>query len=211
MKSIYPVLFSPIAPERIALFRIFFGLTLFGQALYFESIDFIQNDVIDPVLHFPYPYMEFISVLDPWIMHGLLIVMIFSSLFLILGIWPRIASLLYLLSFAYLFLLDKGYYNNHYYLICLLLVLLSFMKTDKAFSVLKIEKSNNEAWERYLLIFQFSLVLIYAGFNKMNHWWLIEHEPVHHILQMKASLSANVWWTNELIEYILYGEAYFLI
>ena len=42
---------------------------------------------------------------------------------LIIGYRARLFSFIYLLFFSYLWLIDKGYYNNHYYLISLLLFL----------------------------------------------------------------------------------------
>ena len=60
------------------------------------------------------------------------------------------------------------------------------------------------------MIFQFSLVLIFAGFNKINEWWLIYHEPVHHILMYKAVISKNALWGSELLElFMIWGGLLF--
>lgn len=209
MNRFWHYLSRSITSEKIALFRIFFAVVLFLQAGNFYRIDFIQKDVIDPVLHFQYPYLNFIKVLDPSIMYGLLILMFISSLMMLIGFRSRIFSALYFLAFTYLFLIDKGYYNNHYYLISLLLLLMCFINSDTSLSILKTKKVNY-AWEEYILIFQFSLVLIFAGFNKINAWWLVHHEPVHHILLAKAELSQSSFWNFKGIEYLMvWGGLFF--
>lgn len=202
---------QPISSEKIAVFRVLFGTVLFLQAWYFSVIDFIQKDLIESILHFPYPYLEFIEVQDPFIMKAILFLMFISSLSLMLGFRARLSSLIYLLTFSYLWLIDKGFYNNHYYLISLLLLLMCFIRSDISLSISKKStNANNHLWEEYILIFQFSLVLIFAGFNKINEWWLIYHEPVHHILMYKAVISKNALWGSELLElFMIWGGLLF--
>lgn len=188
---------------KIAVFRILFAIVLFFQAWHFYSIDFIKRDVIDPVLHFSYPYLPFIESLNPYIMYGMLVLMFISSVLIVLGIKSRLFFTFYFIAFTYLFLIDKGYYNNHYYLLSLLLFLMIFIKSDTQLAVLPCKQKINYAWEVYILIFQFSLVLIIAGLNKLNPWWLIHHEPIHHILEAKVKWSGNLFWSSMLVENVL--------
>lgn len=180
-----------------------FAFVLLFQCLYFYWIDFIDKDLIQPVLHFPYPYLSFIKVLDPVIMYSILFVMIVSSLALIIGFMSRLFSFIFFLCFTYLWMIDKGIFNNHYYLLSLLLLLFCFIRSDRYLSISKRKEKENKAWELLILQFQFSLVLIYAGFNKLNYWWLVKHEPVHHILLGKAQMNENELWNSLLLEYVL--------
>lgn len=203
-------LVKPIAPERLALFRVAFGFVLFMQAGYFYSIDFIQKDLLDPVMHFSYPGLSFIQVLSPLLMKAILAGLFISSIAIIVGFLPRLFSFIYLLLFGYLFFLDKGYYNNHYYLICLLLILLSFINTNTCLSIKPKSEQVNYKWEEYLLLFQFSIVFIYAGLNKINQYWLFSREPVHHILEAKALSTDNLWWSSEVVELVMvWGGVFF--
>lgn len=136
-------------------------------------------------------------------MYSLLGLMFLSSLTLILGYRSKLSSLLYLLSFTYLWLIDKGYYNNHYYLISLLLLLFCFIDSDRFLSISKKRNSKNRSWELILLQFQIAIVLIYGGFNKLNYWWMVKHEPVHHILMAKASSTGDDRWNSIFLEYLL--------
>ncbi len=210
MKVLWQKWSKPVYPEKISLFRILFGLVLFMQVFYFQYSNFIQKDVLDPVLHFSYPYLDFIDVMDPWLMKSIVLILFLSSLMLIIGFKARFFSFIYLIFFTYLWLIDKGYYNNHYYLISLILLLLCFINSDRSLSILSNNKGMNAAWEEYILLFQFSIVLLFAGFNKINEWWLIHHEPMHHILMAKANESGNLFWENAIIEFILvWGGLFF--
>lgn len=210
MENIWKYLGKETPSEKIGIFRISFGLVLFFQSWHFFSIDFIQLDVLDPVLHFSYPYLSFIQPLDPYSMYGFLIVMFISSIMMIIGVKSRLFTALYFFVFTYLFLIDKGYYNNHYYLISLLLLIMMVVKSDTRFSLLPTKQRMNFKWEEFLLIFLFSLVLIFAGLNKLNPWWLVHHEPVHHILEAKAIWTATSFWRSPFIEYIMvWGGMFF--
>lgn len=201
---------KPVYPEKISLFRILFGLVLFLQVFYFQYTGFIQKDIVDPVLHFSYPFLGFIRVLDPFLMKGFVLMLFLSSLMLIIGYRARLFSFIYLLFFSYLWLIDKGYYNNHYYLISLILFLLCFIQSDRSLSIRSKNRGMNAAWEEYILLFQFSIVLLFAGFNKINEWWLIHHEPMHHILIAKANESGNLFWESSILEFILvWGGLFF--
>jgi hypothetical protein len=203
LKNYLEILSRPVAAEKIGLFRIAFVFVLLMQAYHFYSIDFIQKDVLDPVMHFSYPGLGFIEVIDPIVMHGMLAMLFISSLAILIGFIPRLFSLIYLLFFSYLFLLDKGYYNNHYYLICLLLLLFCFINSNVSLSIGKNTKRVNYKWEEALLLFQFAIVFIYAGLNKINQYWLFSREPIHHILEAKAISTGNQWWMSELIELLM--------
>ena len=203
VKKVWTYLAQPIRSEKISLFRMFFGAVLLVQTLYFYAIDFIQNDVVDPVLHFPYHGFSFIEVLAPGVMQLFLFLMLLSSIAFIIGYRTRLFSWFYLLPFTYLFLIDKGYYNNHYYLILLLLLLFCFIQSDLRLSISKGSQKVNYRWEEWILLFQFSIVFIYAGLNKINVYWLFNHEPIHHILLAKASLSNSGFWSSAFLEYTM--------
>lgn len=203
MKKAWTYLSQPIRSEKISLFRLLFGMVLLVQTIYFYSIDFIKNDVIDPVIHFPYFGFSFIEVFSPEIMQMFLVLMLLSSLAFIVGYRVKLFSWFYLLAFTYLFLLDKGYYNNHYYLIILLLLLFCFVQSDLRLSISKGSRMVNYRWEEWIFLFQFSLVFVYAGLNKINVYWLFNHEPIHHILIAKESLSNMGFWSADLLEYTL--------
>jgi uncharacterized membrane protein YphA (DoxX/SURF4 family) len=211
IKSILSHINQPVSSLKIAMFRIAFALVLFMQAFYFYVIDFIKIDIIESNMHFSYPYLEFIKVGDPLLMQGLLILMFISSISLLVGFKARLSSFVYFIAFTYLWLIDKGFYNNHYYLISLLTLVMCFIHSDGKLSVNeRNELKENHRWEEYILLFQFSIVLFYAGLNKMNVWWLVYHEPIQHILMYKAQINSNELWNSKFLEFILiWGGLFF--
>ena len=53
------------------------------------------------------------------------------SLMIALGLFYRISTLLFFLGYSYFFLVERATYNNHYYLICLLSLMLILGSTSQ--------------------------------------------------------------------------------
>jgi len=189
---------KPVHPASLGLFRILFGCTMFVQTAYFIADGFVQDNVNQPIIHFPYHFFEFVVPLSPLAMQVLMWVMLLASVLIAVGFLYRYAVGLFLLSFTYLWLIDKGFFNNHYYLITLLSVLLLFVKGD-AWGVLwqKFFAKNNKKtsinyipnWQVFILKAQIFIVFFAAGIHKLNPYWLIHFQPMDYILNAKADIS----------------------
>jgi len=99
------------------------------------------------------------------------------ALMITIGLFARAASGLFCLGFAYVFLLEKARYMNHFYLIILVCLLMAFMPTDRAFSVRsrfwpRYASKTTPAWTIFLLQFQFGIAYFYAGIAKLHPDWL---------------------------------------
>ena len=112
-------------------------------------------------------------------MHFLFILLkIFAGL-VTLGLFYRPAIIGLFFGWSYLFLLDHGHYNNHYYLYLLLAGMLIFMQANKwgsldllLFPKLKDKDQMVTAWQLWLLRFQIFVVYFYGGIAKLNPDWL---------------------------------------
>src|ERR1700712_2130707 len=60
---------------------------------------------------------EWLAPMSPAVMYLLYGIMAVAALFICLGLFYRIATVLFFLVFCYAELLDKTYYLNHYYLV----------------------------------------------------------------------------------------------
>ena len=58
-----------------------------------------------------------------------------AALGIMLGCFYRLSAAVFCLGFTYIFLMEKAYYLNHFYLICLLSFLLIFIPAGDACSV----------------------------------------------------------------------------
>ncbi len=98
------------------------------------------------------------------------------ALFVTLGLYYRISALLLCLGTTSAFLMEKSVYINHTYLYCLTAFLMIFIPAHKAWSLdvkrkPQLEQSSVPAWMLWILLFQISVVYIFAGLAKLNPDW----------------------------------------
>ncbi len=192
-------LITPIHPANLGLFRMLFGLVMAIQTVWFIASGFVEKEVIEPIIHFKFYWFSFLEPLPALGMHGLMGVLLIASILVMIGWQYRKAMVVFFVSFTYLWLLDKGYFNNHYYLISLLSFLMIFMNADACFSLkAKSAKNGSKAgsalqfiprWQPFILKAQLVIVLVISGINKINPYWLFDYQPMKYILEQKALAS----------------------
>lgn len=182
-------LHRPVSPSSLGLFRILFGLVMFIQTAYFIQTGFVKKNILDPIIHFKYHFFQFLEPLPDPAMHLLMWVMLLSTVLIMTGFFYRAGVLVFLLTFTYLCLLDKGYFNNHYYLISLMCFLMLWLKADGWGALGKKAVKSIPNWQIFILKSQMVIVFFVAGLNKINPYWLIEFQPMAFILERKAEVS----------------------
>ena len=178
---------TPIAP--LIVFRVSFGLLLFLSILRFWSNGWIQSLYIDPLFHFSFYNFEFVKPLGIYT-YLLFLICALSALFVMLGYYYRIASILLFLSFTYIELMDQATYLNHYYFISLISLLLIFLPANLQFSLdawrnKNIASLSIPSWNIDALKLIMGIVYVYAGLAKINSDWLL------HALPLKIWLPAR--------------------
>ncbi len=99
------------------------------------------------------------------------------ALMIMFGLFYRIAAILFFLGYTYVFLLDQAFYNNHFYLICLLSFMLVLAPLNKSWSldVLRGAETHTErlpAIWLWLMRFHMGVVYFYGGIAKFDPNWL---------------------------------------
>ena len=198
----------------IAVFRISFGLIMLWEIIYFLRVDFVKVFLIEPKVQFSYEFLSFLKPLPKPILDILIIVLIVCCLLIVIGRFYRKAMIIFCIGFSYLFFLDKAYYNNHLYLVCLLSFLLILIPADNKLSLSKKssdQKKPTQYW--HLLILQLQLVLVYffGGVAKLNYDWLVSNQPVRAILENKAKQSflGDVLTSDFTLYFFNYGGLVF--
>ncbi|MEM7370738.1 MAG: HTTM domain-containing protein [Bacteroidota bacterium] len=174
----------------LAIFRIVFGGIMVISQVRFLSKGWIEDLFLYPSFHFSYTGFSWIQVLPEFWMYGLLILSLFSALGIAFGLWYRLATISFFLSFTYLELIDKAWYLNHYYFVSLVAFLLIFVPANRMWSLDSLR--SREGWNPFvpfwtiaILRFQLCVVYFFAGIAKLKYDWLILAEP------MKTWLSAR--------------------
>ncbi|MCY2687909.1 HTTM domain-containing protein [Salinimicrobium sp. TH3] len=171
---------SEAAP--LAVFRIFFGIMMFGSILRFWLNGWIEKLYIAPDFFFSYYGFEWVKPLGNFT-YILFLLCGISALMIAFGYKYRLATITFFLSFTYIELMDKTTYLNHYYFISILGFLLIFLPASSYFSV-DAYRDPKKAFQRVpswcidsikLLL---AMVYFYAGLAKINSDWLFRAMPL---------------------------------
>lgn len=200
---------SSAAP--LAVFRMIFGLLMLLSMLRFWYKGWIHQLYIEPKHHFTFYGFEWVK---PWgeYTYLLFIIAIVSALFICIGLFYRIASTSFFLSFTYIELMDKTTYLNHYYFISLISLLLIFIPAHTYFSIDAKRKPELNAdliptWTLDSIKLMVIILYFYAGLAKLNSDWLLLALPMKIWLPAKNDLPLigsifNEEWVPYLFSWI---------
>ncbi|MHC5024634.1 MAG: HTTM domain-containing protein, partial [Planctomycetota bacterium] len=127
--------FTPVDIAGIAVFRIAFGLAALAQVWLVVRDDGIARYWTDPPFHFTYPGLGW---LHPWPGAGMTIqftVMAVAAACISLGFLYRLSVVVWGLGWTHALFCDQALYQNHFYLLCLLSLIMLFVPAHRAWSL----------------------------------------------------------------------------
>lgn len=195
-----------IAP--LVVFRIVFGLMMFGAIIRFWSNGWIKSLYIDPDFYFPYLGFEWIKPLGETGMYTVFALMALSALMIAFGLFFRIFALGFFVLFTYVELIDKTPYLNHYYFICIASFLLFLLPAHRYFSLdvkFKLVKEATQVplWMPGIIKLQLGLVYFLAGISKIETDWLINAQPLKIWLPARADMPVlGTFFAQEWVAYL---------
>jgi hypothetical protein len=130
---------------------------------------------------------------------------------LAVGFFYRISAAVLFLSYTYVFLIDKTYYTNHFYLFGLLSFLFLCADAHRWASVDRLRDSRLRSinaipyWQIFLFKAQIATVYFYGGIAKLNGDWL-RGEPLRSWLAQQGDLlilgvPLNLDWATYSLSY----------
>lgn len=141
------------------------------------SYGWIYTYYIKPQFNFTYAGFHWIKPLLPAGMYAVWALIGVCSILIALGLFYRIATVLFFFLFSYVFLLSKAHYLNHFYFVILISFIMIFINPHHSFSldakrgaVKKSDISLN--WELWLLRFQMGVVYFFGGLAKIDPDWI---------------------------------------
>lgn len=207
-KLILEKLFSETHPITLGLFRIAVGIIMLIQFINIE--EYITVILPQSEYFITYDYFGWVKLMSPENVASLFLALKLAALFFILGVFYRIASIVMFLGWTYIFLLDAGHYNNHYYLYALVLFIMIFLQANKWGTITQLFTKKAivsiPLWNIWMLRFQMVVVYFYGGIAKINSDWLNGY-PMRYWLGDKTT---SPFW-NELLtsEVSVYLFSYF--
>lgn len=204
-------LFAPVDVASLAFFRVAFGALMFWELGRYLANDWVGYQYAGPAFRFTYYGFDWVQPWpDRWIYLHFLALQVLALL-IAAGYLYRVSTALFFVGFTYIFLLDQANYLNHFYLICLISLLMIFVPAHRAFSVdawmrPRIRSRTAPAWALWILMAQVGLVYFYGGLAKLNGDWL-RGEPMRTWLAGRTDFPLiGRFFTEEWMVYLFsYG------
>jgi vitamin K-dependent gamma-carboxylase len=193
-------LMAPTHGYVLGLFRIIFGVFMVYLIIDYLQIDLVKNAFILPKVHLS--YFDWLKPLSEPVLDFMLLAMLFSAFFIMIGWAFRPACFVFAAFLGYFLLLDKGLFNNHIYLFVLLSFMLGFTHADHFFSLrnfLSKEKMANlriPQWEVFIFQLHLAIVYFYGGLAKLNPDWLLRCEPIKSMIKVYSHDDLFAAWLN---------------
>lgn len=174
--------FRSVDAASLAVFRVLFGALMLFEAVNYGVFLCLDCKYRDTSMLFKYHYFEW-AVMPPGAgLEWLFLVMGLSALCVMLGLFYRLATIVLVITFSWHFLLDQALYLNHFYLAILFAIIMVFMPADRYLSLDALRHPSIRScrvpnWTYLWLGAQLEIVLLYAGFVKLNSDWL-QLEPM---------------------------------
>lgn len=208
--SLVKRMFAPVDVASLVFFRIAFGAIMLWECWRYYDAGRIERYYMDPQFFFTFEGFDWVQ---PWPGNGMYIhwiALAVLSVMIMLGAFYRLCATLFFLGFAYIFLLDKANYLNHFYLITLISFVMIFLPTHRAFSVdallwCKRRSQVVPAWTLWLLRFQIAVPYVFGGLAKWNDDWLLG-EPMRMWLADRTDFPVIGRYFTQ--EWMVFGMSY---
>lgn len=167
---------EPVDGSLLAFLRIAMGGVLSWELWRYVSLDRPRRYYGTTDLHFTYFPFDWVRPLpDPWLTY-LFVALSLAAAVVGLGVYFRPACWVLCAGLAYIFLLDRTYYLNHWYLSVLLAFLLALTPADRVWSLdARFARSTARVVPRWTIqIFRFQIGIVYfvGGLAKLEEDWL---------------------------------------
>lgn len=164
-------LVAPRDAASLVAFRVALGVIVCVSAIRSLTNRWVDEWFVEPTFAFKYWGFSWVHALPSGAMHALFVAIAILGLVYASGLLHRIVAPVLFLAFAYIQLIDVTNWLNHYYLVCLLLLLTSFMPLGRGVRTVP-------AWCVWLLRFQVGVVYFFAGMAKLTTDWLVHAQPL---------------------------------
>lgn len=184
---------APVDTAGLAYFRIIFGVVVAWEGRRFLAGARAERYLDKNILFTFWPF-DFLADLPRQVVTGSFYLMMFSGIMFALGYYYRASAIAVFVTLTYQFLLDKSYYLNHMYLMCLLAFLMIFLPANREWSMDArldpgLRQSKTPAWTLWIMRLQVGIPYFYAGVAKLiNKDWVYRSEPLGTWLRQRMDL-----------------------
>ena len=170
-------LFKQIDNSPLLIFRIFFGILVSLECYGAIATGWVKKNLIDPEFTFNFIGLDWLQPLPGIGMYLYFIVMGTLGIFIALGYRYRFSAGAFALLWTAVYLMQKTAYNNHYYLLILIALIMAFMPANRDYSLdarrnPSIRTNHMFAYLKWAIVLQLFIVYTYASVAKLYGDWL---------------------------------------
>jgi len=173
--SVSEYLHKKVPSISLGYFRILFGVIIFYDTCRYG----IKHSQIEKNYNYGFTYelTSFIHTLSWQAMNCYFVVMAAAAACVAVGLYYRMASILFCALFGCFFLMDQTRYLNHHYAICLIAFLMSLTKAGSYASLDRVFAAKRTSswvpyWNVLIIRGQIAIIYFFGGIAKMNKDWL---------------------------------------
>ena len=170
-------LYKPIDNAPLIIFRIFFGLLLALESFGAIATGWVKRVFIEPEFTFSHIGLEWLQPLPGNGMYFYYIIMGFLGLMVMLGYKYRWSLLAFTILWSGVYFMQKSNYNNHYYLLILISIIMLVLPANKYASLdakinPEIKSLTMPQWCSWVMIGQVAIMYFFAALAKFYPGWL---------------------------------------
>ncbi len=159
-----------------------FGFLLVAESWGAIMTGWVSKVFIETSFNFSFIGFEWLSILHGEWMYYYFFVMGVVGVLVMIGLFYRVSVITFLIMWSAVYLAQKVHYNNHYYLLMLLSMLMAVVpaNTYRSIDVLRrpeIKSTTCPQWCLWTFTAQVSLIYFFGGIAKMYPDW-IESKPI---------------------------------
>jgi hypothetical protein len=169
--------FEPIDNANLVVFRALYGLILVIETAGAIGTGWVTRAFVEPTVRFPMIGFEWVPMPPGAGMYAYFGTMAALAALIMIGLAFRAAIVGCLVLWCGAYVTQTAHYNNHYYLIALLCLLLATTPAANDFSVrVRLQPSLRSTtcprWCRDILVWQIAILYGFAAYAKLSPDWL---------------------------------------
>ncbi|MCK0192242.1 HTTM domain-containing protein [Arenibacter sp. F20364] len=170
-------LFKQIDNSPLLIFRIFFGILISLECYGAIATGWVKKNLVDPEFTFNFIGFDWLQPLPGPGMYLYFLVMGTLGICIALGYKYRFSTLAFTLLWTAVYLMQKTAYNNHYYLLVLIALIMAFLPANRNCSLdaklnPSIKANHMSAYIKWAIVLQLLIVYTYASLAKLYGDWL---------------------------------------
>ena len=194
------LLFQRIDNSPLIIFRIFFGILISLECFGAIATGWVNRNLISPKYTFPFIDFEFLRPLPGNGMYFYFVLMGLLGLFIAIGFKYRASIISFTVLWTVTYLMQKTAYNNHYYLLILISLIMCFFPAERSRSYdvkmnPELESNSMYAYIKWIVVLQLFIVYVYASVAKLYGDWL-DFSTIAVLMHSKK----NYWLVGDILQ-----------